>query len=408
MILDDVPSAELAVLGAVIATGGTVLDDLHLQPVDFDNPAHGDLYELMQSMWGRGITVDTVTLASANPTHAAFLYSLTDHTPFVSAVHHYADIVASHGMYRRIVSAADALRGLSPELGSEALFEAATDIVSATQGGLRARVRFIRDILPDVVARLESRQTFVPTPWRALNEVIGGLRPGAVYVIAARPGIGKTVIAAQLAARLAEEGTVAFSSLEMSEDELVTRMISERLSIPVGALKDNRLTPDQWQAFAKGRPAMQALNIAIDDRAASGPADIRAHAKAVSREGKLAGVVVDYLQLMSSTGKQDRHVQVAEFSRQMKILAKDFKVPVIAVSQLNRKSEERTDPRPFLSDLRESGAIEQDADVVILLHKERGDDADDKIILNVAKNRHGLTKEVQLRWSGMYSRAVNW
>lgn len=414
MYLDsDLPSAELAVLGAVIATGGNALDTIALSGEDFDDARHGQLFEVMREMHSRGMHVDSVTLSGANPKHAAFIWTLTDHAPFAHAVEAYAEIVAAHGMHRRMLSVADGLRGFGPEMTPDRMIEAALELIDGAAGERKAKVRFVRDILPGVIERLESSATFTPSPWPSLNALIGGFRPGAVYVIAARPGVGKSVLAMQIAAQLAEYGLIAFSSLEMSEDELVSRLIAERLNISVGKVKDNKMTTYDWDVLAKGRQKLLDLNIAIDDRTSVSPTEIRAHAKAVSREGQLVGVVVDYMQLMASQSKLDRHLQVSEFSRQLKVMAKDMKVPVIALSQLNRKSEDRLDKKPRLADLRESGAIEQDADAVFLLRREENeghtfDNPNESLWIDVAKNRHGETGELELYWEGRYSRAREW
>lgn len=413
MLDSDLPTAELAVLGAVIATGGSVLDDLALQPDDFNDARHGQLFGVMLEMHKRGQHVDTVTLSNANPKHAAFIWSLSDHAPFAHAAEAYATIVAAHGMHRRMLAVADGLRGLSPEMSVEYMLERAQDLVDGAAGQVKSKVRFVRDILPGVIERLTENATFVPTPWPSLNAMLGGLRPGCVYVIAARPGVGKSVLAMQISALLAEYGLVAFSSLEMSEDELVSRLIAERLSISVGKVKDNKMTPHDWDVLLKSKQKLETLNIAIDERASVSAVEVRSHARAVSRQGKLAGVVVDYLQLMSTSSRVDRHLQVSEFSRQLKVMAKDLHVPVIALSQLNRKSEDRLDKKPRLADLRESGAIEQDADAVLLLRREENEghtfeNPMESLWIDVAKNRHGETGEVELYWEGRYSRAREW
>lgn len=407
LLIPDLQSAELAVLGAVVASAGEALDEIALRGDDFNDARHGELYDLMVEMHAAGTPVDPVTLSSRNPTMSAFYWGLTEQAPFRHAVEAYAEIVASHGMHRRLQGVAAGILGLSPEMSTNHMLERSQQLLDAAAGEARSPVRYVRDILPNVLEKLRTKATFIPTPWPTLNAAIGGLRPGAVYVIAARPGIGKTVIAGQIAAALAEHGRVAFSSLEMSEEELVQRLVSERLAIQVGALKDNRMSDRDWSLVADGEQRLQALNIAIDDRASVSGVEVRAHAQAVSRDGVLVGVVVDYLQLMTSRNKGERYAQVTEFSRQMKIMAKDLKVPVIALSQLNRQSENRADREPKLSDLRESGAIEQDADVVILLRRE-GDWPNEHIILDVAKNRHGMTGEVDLAWQGEFSRAVEW
>ncbi|PYY59994.1 hypothetical protein DEJ17_06390 [Curtobacterium sp. MCSS17_011] len=406
---ETVDFAELAVLGAVVATGGRALDDIGLQGTDFSQVQYARVFDTMRTMHANGQHIDTVTLLQALPNDDVFLLTLSDHTPFAAAVQSYAEIVAVHGMQRRLLSATDAIRGIGlVDMSASDMADRARQIIDEVAGTEGSRVRFVRDILPGVIARMNETTTFVPSPWPTLDKAIGGFRPGAVYVVAARPGMGKTVIAAQIAAQLAEQGMVAFSSLEMSEDELVARLISERLAIHVGHIKNNKMRPDEWEKLTANRARLDELNIAIDDRSNISAADVRAHARSVSRHGKLAAVVVDYLQLMTSRSKQDRHLQVAEFSRQLKILAKDMHVPVIALSQLNRQSESRADNIPKLSDLRESGAIEQDADVVMLLRREGGDGVSEELVIDVAKNRHGTTGDVRLSWEGTFSRAVEW
>jgi replicative DNA helicase len=407
MIDTTIADAELGVLGAVLATNGRCLDDIALVGDDFYEPVRGEIFDGMRAMHDRGNSVDIITLSDQHPKHVAFISSLIVHTHFAPAVDLYAEIVAKNALRRRLATVGATLAGMDPELSATEMTDRARALVDEAVGQQKSQVRFVRHVLPDVIEAMTSGSTFVTSPWPSLDAYIGGFRPGTVVVIAARPGVGKTVLAAQIAARLAEEGLVSFSSLEMSDVELVSRLISERLQIMVGKIKDARMTDLDWNVLAGGREKLEALNIAIDDRAGVTPGDIRTFARTVSRHGRLSGVVVDYLQLMTSRSKQDRHVQVSEFSRQLKILAKDMHVPVIALSQLNRESESRANKKPMLADLRESGAIEQDADVVILLRKE-GEYPNQSLVLDIAKNRHGQTGEINLAWQGEFSRAVEW
>jgi replicative DNA helicase len=407
MLTSDLPSAELAVLGSILETGGKALDLIALRADDFNDARHGELFDLMRTMYADGKHVDPMTVGAQVPEHQVFLFSVVEHGRFSYAIESYAEIVANHGMHRRMQAVADGIRGFNPDMPVDAMLERAQLLLDGAAGESTSKVRMVKDILPNVIKRLQDKATFIPSPWPTLNAAIGGLRPGAVYVVAARPGMGKTVVAAQLAATLAEHGKVAFSSLEMSDEELVSRLIAERLQIHVGKLKDNRLSERDWNNIADGMAKLNRLDIAIDDRSSVSAVEVRVHAKAVAREGKLAGVVVDYMQLMTSKSKMDRHLQVSEFSRQLKIMAKDLQVPVIALSQLNRNSESRAEGIPKLSELRESGSIEQDADVVILLRRE-GEFPQEHLIMDVAKNRHGQTGEVDLAWQGEFSRAVEW
>jgi replicative DNA helicase len=309
-------------------------------------------------------------------------------------------------MRRRIAAAGAALASIEGDDLAE-VADRARAIVDAAIGVPTQRVQFVADILPRLEARMTADKVFIPSPWESLNDKIGGFRPGAVYVVAARPGDGKTILGGQIATHLAQHGNVAFSSLEMGDEELVARMVSERARINVGHIKDARMEQRDWSRLDSVRPALQQLRIAIDDRAGVSAADVRAFVRSVAKLGPLAGAVVDYMQLMTTRDRLDRHLQVADFSRRLKIMAKDFHIPVVALSQLNRNSVASSLAVPKLSDLRESGAIEQDADVVLLLRRE-GEFPNEALIIDVAKNRHGETGEVSLAWDGGYSRAVEW
>ena len=403
---DLVTEAELAVLGSVLISGGKCLDDLELSPEDFAEPKRADLFAAMAAMWAAGKPVEAFTMSDQFPEDAALLFSLTSTSARPASAAYYADIVRKHAVRRRLAQAGAALSGLEGDDVAE-LADRARGIIETAIGTPAQRLQFVGDILPRLVDRMSADTVFVPSPWPSLNEKIGGFRPGAVYVVAARPGVGKTIVGGQIATHLAQHGAVAFSSLEMGDEELVARMVSERLKINVGHIKDARMDPRDWSRLASGRADLEALRIAIDDRAGVSAADVRAFVRSVGKTGPLACAVVDYLQLMTSRDRMDRHLQVADFSRRLKIMAKDFHIPVIALSQLNRNSEASALAVPKLSDLRESGAIEQDADVVMLLRRE-GEFPNESLVIDVAKNRHGETGEVNLSWDGGYSRAVEW
>lgn len=404
--MQTVDDAERAVLGTVLSTSGAALDELSLTGEDFRSPEHGDLFELMRKQMATGRPVETLTLSDAHPDKSELLFSVTSDSVPLASVSWYGDIVARHAMRRRLSAVGAGLMQLDGE-DTVAVAEQARKLVDEAIGTTAQKVRYVADILPGVVARMKASDVFIPSPWETLNSKIGGFRPGAVYVIAARPGDGKTVLAGQIATWLATHGNVAFSSLEMTAEELVSRFISEQLSINVGHVKDARMDDYEWEKYREGESLLKSLRIAVDDRSGISAMDVRMFARTVQRQGKLAAVVVDYMQLMVSKQKQDRHLMVAEFSRQLKILAKEFQVPVIALSQLNRNSVATEAAKPKLSDLRESGAIEQDADVVFLLRRE-GDYPNESLWINVAKNRHGQTGEVELHWDGQHSRAIEW
>ena len=405
----DLTSAELGVLGAVIATKGECLDDIALVGDDFNDKRHGDLFDLMVSRYGRGESVDPISLAATSKAFdPVFMHQLSEHGRFAYAVGEHADIVSRHGQARRLRAVGDGLHQMNESMPLEVMRERAQGLLDQALGQQKSKVRMLADIVPGVLDSMRREDTYVPSPWPKLDMLIGGFRPGAVYVVGARPGVGKTVIALQIAQSLAQHGHVSFSSLEMSEEELVKRILSERLAIPMQRAANNELNAADWEKIATYNNRVTA-NIAFDTRATMGPSGIREHARQVSRRSPLAGVVVDYLQLMSSSGpKGKRYDDVSEFSRQMKLMAKDLEVPVVVLSQLNRDSEKGGTSTPRLSDLRDSGAIEQDADVVILLSRDTSEDVSSVgvIELDVAKNRHGKTGVVRLAWQGHYSRAV--
>lgn len=408
--LNDLTSAELAVLGAVLETDGQAVDELDLTGSDFSDPHLGDIYDGMVRARLNGQHVTYATAAAAFPKDAALIASLSEYGRLSYALPEHAAIVADRALRRRLEAAAAGLVGRARDaaLEPEALIEQARSLVDQAVGAQRRPVRFLRDILPGIVNRVQDVSPFVRTPWPTLDKVIGGFRPGGVYVIAGRPAQGKSVVAGQCAVALARHGFVAFSSLEMGEEELTARFVAERIPLNVGSVQDNTLSAADWVRFAERRRYVEDLPIALDCRAGVTVADIRQHARNVSRRGPLAGVVVDYLQLVTGdNARADRREQIGSASRQLKVLAKDLRVPVIVLSQLNRELEKRTDGRPRLSDLKESGDIEQDADVVILLYRSRGIGGP-SLGMHVAKNRHGEEQEISLKWEGALSRAVEW
>ena len=406
--MSQTTDASIALIGAVLATNGAALDDVRVVGDDFPEPSHGAVFDAARKLHEHGRGVDAVTLSEAVPENLRHVVvEAIGWTSLAYNVTEWAGIIEHHGVRRRVAQVGAAISSIDPSLPASGIIDRAQSLVAdLADRTVKPSYRFVGELIDEVLTQTVEQETFIQSPWSQLNRAIGGFRPGAVYVVAARPGVGKSVIAAQIATALADHGSVAFSSLEMSTVELVHRFISERALVSVGNLKNNRLTDRDFDLIRNRRDVLNGLNIAIDDRTQISPTDVRAFVRGLSRKHKVSGVVVDYLQLMSSNSKSERYAMVTEFSRQMKIIAKDFNVPVIVLSQLNRQSESRSDGVPRLSDIRESGAIEQDADCVLLLRRE-GEDPRERLIIDVAKNRHGETWEVELDWQGMYSRAVD-
>lgn len=405
-ILTHNPDAEKAVVGGVLVTNGDCLDDLTLHPDDFQDMRLAKLFALARKMRLNGEAVDAITM-SAHPEfleikiHTADLFKLTDYTINTGNVEYYANLVHEASVRRKMIDASSTIIQDANTLDFAFLTETARKRIDDALGVQRQAVSFIGDEIAHTIDSMQQPSKAYPTPWALLTKAIGGFRAGSLYTIGARPGKGKTSIGLQCAMTLSRDGAVAFASLEMGRAELHKRIISIGASIPMDSTMNNTLTKSEWERLARFKEEIRP-NISIDDRAEVSIHDIRTFARSVHRVMPLRGVIVDYLQLMSSKDNRPRHEIVAEMSRQLKILARDLEVPVIALSQLNRNAESRSDKRPSLADLRESGAIEQDSDVVILLHQE-----DDLILLDIAKNRQGPPALVKLRWEGEYARAVS-
>lgn len=413
-------TAEQSTLGAMMLSREAITDASEIVAgPDFYRPAHETIFRTIISLHAKGEPVDAVTVSDALTREGelakvggpAYLHELIHAVPTASAAGYYAEIVAKAAMRRRLAAAGLKIRDMANLPGDEQeLVELARKEVDQTSKAASAStVRSFGETIDSMLGELDEKPDYVPTPWTALNNIIGGLRPGALVVVGARPSVGKSVIALQLAKALTAKGSVAFSSLEMSETDVQMRAVSADLRIDLRRLIERDLTPGDWEKIRTRRAAWQNVPLFVDDRSGVTITDIKRFARSVNRRQPLAGLVVDYLQLMSQPAgdKRPRHEFVADMSRQLKILAMDMKIPVVALSQLNRGSTQRDDQMPKISDLRESGAVEQDADVVILLHREIMGDKRGDLSMLVAKNRNGSTNVAQLDFWGHYSMALD-
>jgi replicative DNA helicase len=412
--------AERIVLGSMMAST-RILDEITgmLTGPDFDDPRHETIYDAILAARAEHAPTDPVAILDrlGGEVHrvggAPYLAQIYAAPPTAGNGPWFARIVADKAVCRRLVVAGTRIVQLAQTEGDadvDDLVNAARSEVDAIANARKGEVVMIADSIWETVAALEDETPSTPTPWPDLDFLIGGLRPGALYVIGARPGRGKSVIGAMLALDTARRGKVAaVNSLEMSRRELERRWLAQSGRVSLDRLESPKsMRREDFEAVAEVTKALAALPITVDDRGFQSVANVQHHARSASRKGPLGVVVVDYLQLMQApagTSRSQRHEQVAAISRALKILARDMAVPVVALSQLNRTSEARTDKRPAMSDLRESGAVEQDADVVILLHRDV-EAAPDILELDVPKNRHGRTGMVRLSWEGQYARAV--
>lgn len=416
--------AERAVLAGCMMSRDTAYDVMEkVHPGDFYVPRHEIIFASIHRVMATGLPADTITVVDDLIRHnelsqaggPEYVHGVTDQIPIAILALHHADIVVDRATRRRLADAA--ARTLASVMSGEVsdLIEGARKGIDEATSERQQALAYVGDIVDSVLDTVDVPRDLTPTPWPALTDLLGGgLRKGALYTIAARPGIGKTAIALQLATMMAGAGPVAMSSLEMPKEELVRRLIAQGVHMPHHLLERGEALPEMWQRRVDDWKQRGPWSIAIDDRATVGFAEVRAHARAVQRtSGRIAGVVIDYLQLMTGPSASSRQEIVGENARQAKIMARDLDCPVILLSQLNRESEKRMDRRPMLSDLRESGAIEQDSDVVMLLYRDPSADEQPlgmpphavPLEFIIAKNRHGPTMPIEVSWEGSQMRA---
>lgn len=437
-------AAEQCVLGGMLLSKDAIADVVEiLRPGDFYRPAHAAIFDTILDLYGRGEPADAVTvaaaLATAEPNAAAltrigggpYLHTLLSTVPTAANASYYARIVADQAVLRRLIEAGTRIvqmgQGAAAGQGRDV-----DDIVDLAQQAVyditerRAGDDFaiLADLLQPALDEIESvgsrggLMSGIPTGFADLDRLTQGLHPGQLIVVAGRPGLGKSTVSMDFVrnASIKEGHASAIFSLEMSKVEIVTRLLAAEARVPLHVLRSGQLSDDDWTRLARRMGEISEAPIFVDDTPNMTLMEIRAKARRMRQRHDLRLVVVDYLQLMTSPKRvESRQQEVAEISRGLKLLAKEIECPVVAVSQLNRGPEQRTDKRPQLSDLRESGAIEQDSDLVILLHRDdyydkesaRAGEAD----LIVAKHRNGptdtITVAAQLHFSRFVDMAIN-
>lgn len=408
--MDALEFAEDCVVGSVLHTQGRTLEEVTLNPEDFNGPKHEHAWRLMREMWARGQKTDLVTVGTAALTAdditkrlvtTQWLHEAMANTPTAGNADYYASIVRDAAMRRRLKTAATRIAQSADEMDSISdLIEMSRNAIDQAAHVDTTAIPSMAETVQETIDEMSQPPRFVPTPWNAINHLIAGWRPGALYVIGARPGSGKTLMGVQSAAELARRGSVLICTLEMSRGEIHKRIFSQQMKIPLGHILDSTMTPEEWERVT-GTKDRTWESIFINDDPSQTVEGIRTIARSLHRRRPLSAIVVDYLQLMEGHSKREikRHELIGQWTRQLKIMAKKFDVPVIALSQLNRESARGA--MPTLADLRESGSIEQDADVVMLL--DRNDDFPDDLNVLVAKNRHGMRDSLTLDWKGTYA-----
>lgn len=397
---------ETAVIGGILLSQGQALDELNLTSDEFNDPRIGRVYQTMKEMREKHEPIDSITVTAKMPEHIANVWEWQSQVATAQNVSYYAKLVRDNAIRRNLGhTAQEIVAGSSKEDLDAVIDKARRDLGELAERRTDGQIEYLSHLALSHLDTLTQPRHYDPGPWKILNNAIQGFRPGALYVIGARPGVGKTVVGLQLAYHLSKSGPVSFHSLEMSKTELLNRVYSMISDVYLGNIDKGKLSEYDWKRLAAAKDELSESNLVVIDKGGQTINDIRAHARTLQQNGGLKAIVVDYLGLIRDTvpGRK-RYEAVSDFSVSLKTIARDFGVPVIALAQLNRQSENRIDKMPQLSDLRDSGAIEQDADVVMLLSRFRRQ-ADREweqsgFIIDVAKNRHGITGELELLFHG--------
>jgi replicative DNA helicase len=413
--------AEESVLGAMLVSESTltrVIDEVKLHREDFYLDRHKEIFDVIHDLYAASQPVDELSVSEAltqrNRSDAAggrhYISELTAKVPAAANAKHYAEIVQQNSLLRRLLTAGQEIQGWVNERDGEPkeLSERAEKLLFEVAHKEQASdFKLLGDILHDEVDRLEklstgeTEMTGTPSGFRDVDAVTGGFQPGNLIIVAARPAMGKSALVANIAENVAVKrgGAVAFFSLEMSEVELAQRFIACRARISGDKLRKGQVSKRDWPKVLRACNELEEAPLWFDDSSDLGILDLRAKARRLHAQeqerGGLGLIILDYIQLMRSDDHRANRVeQVGQISRGLKILARELEVPVVAISQLSRAPEQRTPPKPQLSDLRESGQIEQDADVVAFLYREDyyrdpEEEPDGLADLIIAKHRNG-------------------
>ena len=424
--------AEQSVLGGMLLSKDAIADVVEsLRGGDFYKPAHQTIYEAILDLYGRGEPADAITLSGELTKRgelgrvggAPYLHTLISSVPTAANAGYYARIVSERAILRRLVEAGTRITQMGyADTGEvdEVVDCAQAEIYQVTERRTSEDYAPLAEIMEGTLDEIEAigsrggTMVGVPTGFTDLDALTNGLHPGQLVVVAARPGLGKSTLALDFARAASIKGglTSVIFSLEMTRQEITMRLLSAEARVGLHHMRTGGLGDDDWTKLARKMSEVASAPLFIDDSPNMTMMEIRAKCRRLKQRHDLKLVVVDYLQLMSSGKRvESRQQEVAEFSRALKLLAKELEVPVVALSQLNRGPEQRTDKKPMLSDLRESGSIEQDSDMVILLHREdayerespRAGEAD----FIVAKHRNGPTATITVAFQGHYSRFVD-
>lgn len=409
--------AEQSVLGGMLLSKDAISDVVEiLRERDFYRPAHELIYDAIVDLYGRGEPADPVTVSAeltkrgdlVRAGGAPYLHTLISSVPTAANAGYYAKIIRERAIMRRLVEAGTKIVQLGYTDEGEvddAVDQAQAEVFAVTERRESDDYVQLSQLMPEAYDEIEKIAAGitgqgVKTGFKDLDALTNGFHPGNMIVLAARPAVGKSTLGLDIAryASIHKRETSVIFSLEMSRSEITMRMLSAEARVPLNNIRSGRLSEEEWARMARRMGEISDAPMFIDDSPNLSLMEIRAKSRRLKQRHNLKLIVIDYLQLMTSGKRvENRQQEVSEFSRQLKLLAKELNVPVVAISQLNRSPEQRSDKKPMLSDLRESGSIEQDADLVILLHREdlydsqnRSGEAD----LIVAKHRNGPTRTI--------------
>ena len=424
--------AEQSVLGAMIINKEAIniaIEQIH--PEDFYKEANKEIFKAIIELFNRNEPVDLITLSEElkrrgnleNIGGVTYLADLSGGVAITSNIKYYCDIVEEKSILRRLIKSCDEIMGKSYEDSEEVgsiIEQAEKNIFDITQGRHREGFSPIKEVLLDSFSRIEEmaanqgQLTGLTTGFIDIDNKLSGMQKSDLILLAARPSMGKTALGINIAVNSAikANASVAIFSLEMSKEQLAQRMISSVAHVDLQKIISGRLAEDEWIKIINAMAPLSQSEISIDDTAGISLMEMMAKCRRLKIEKGLDLVVIDYLQLMESSGRQEnRQQEISTISRGLKGLAKEMECPVVALSQLSRAPELRSDHRPILSDLRESGAIEQDADVVMFLYRDEyyHEDSDKKNIGEVilSKHRNGPTGVIELVWKGEYTKFLN-
>ncbi|MBP3619266.1 MAG: replicative DNA helicase [Clostridia bacterium] len=437
-ILPSSLEAEQALLGCVLLDSEAQLEIFDkLQITDFYAESHKKIFTSMQNIFKKSIPVDFVTLTNQLEVEKQletvggieYITYLTNVVPSAANYQHYKDIVKNNAVRRRLILEAQNIikETFDSQDGESAMQTAEKKIFDLSQQDSSSELELVGKpggtltrVLKEIseLAENNGKIAGIPTGFREYDDLTNGLQKGALNLIAARPGVGKTSFAMNIAINAAvnEGKKVAIFNLEMSREELMKRALSSLARVNLGHILKGSLDSDEWKRVWTAEKKLAQSSVYVDDSSMVTPLEILTKCRKLKMTEGLDLVLIDYLQLMSSNKKGregDRNQEVGDFTRQLKVAAKELKVPILLLSQLSRAVEKRDDHKPMLSDLRDSGSIEQDADIVMFLYNpEKYSDATltdepGTVYLLVAKNRSGRTAEIKLKWVGEYTTYLN-